>query len=54
MTGHSARRATNPLRDDMDLSEVAGEEHEDAVCLAEVDRPEDDRFGTVRTGRHQR
>jgi geranylgeranyl diphosphate synthase type I len=54
MTGHPARRATDPLRDDVDLSEVAGEEHEDAVCLAEIDGPKDDRLGTIRTGRHQK
>ena len=52
--GHPARRATDPLRDDVDLAEVAREENEDAVGFAEVDRPEDDRFGAVRARRHRR
>jgi hypothetical protein len=35
------------------LPEVAAEEHEDAICLSEIDRPQDDRLGTVRARRHQ-
>jgi len=53
MTGHPARRATDPLRDDVDFAEMAGEEDEDAIGLTEVDRAKDDRLGAIRTGRHQ-
>ena len=52
MTGHSARRAADALRDDVDLAEVPGEEDEDAVGLTEIDRPQNDRLGTVRARRH--
>jgi membrane protein YdbS with pleckstrin-like domain len=32
----------------MDLAEVPGEEDEDAIRFAEIDRPQDDRFGAIR------
>jgi hypothetical protein len=32
---------------------VAAEEHEDAICLSEIDRPQDDRLGAIRARRHQ-
>jgi hypothetical protein len=51
--GKAARRTADALRDDADLPEVAREEREDAVGLAEVERLEDDRFGTVRARRHR-
>ena len=54
MTGHPARRATDPLRDDVHLAEVAGEKDEDPVGLTEVDRAKDDGLSAIRTGRHQR
>ena len=54
MASHPARRATDPLRDDVHLAEVAGEEDEDPVGLTEVDRAKDDGLSAIRTGRHQR
>ena len=54
VTGHPARRATDPLRDDVHLAEVACEEDEDAIGLTEVDRAKDDGLSAIRTGRHQR
>jgi hypothetical protein len=50
---HAARRTSDALCDDVDLPEVAAEEHEDAVGLSEIDRPQDDRFGAIRARRHQ-
>jgi hypothetical protein len=48
MTRETARRLANALRDDAHFAEMAGEEREDAIRLAEVNGLEHDRLGTVR------
>ncbi len=50
---HTARRTPDALGNDVELPEVAAEEHEDAIGLSEIDRPKDDRLGAVRARRHQ-
>ena len=50
---HAARRTSDALGNDVELPEVAAEEHENAICLSEIDRPQDDRFGAIGARRHQ-
>ena len=50
---HAARRTSDALGYDVELAEVAAEEHENAVGLSEIDRPKDDRLGAIRARRHQ-
>jgi hypothetical protein len=50
--GHAARRSPYAFGDDAHFAEMAREEDEDAVCLSEIVRLEDDRLGTVRARCH--
>src|SRR5438552_8543218 len=50
--GHAACRSPYAFCDDTHFAEMAREEDEDAVCLGEVVRLEDDRLGTVRARCH--
>ena len=49
MAREAARGLADPFCDDAHLSEVTGEQGEDAVRLTEVDGLEHDRLGTIRT-----
>jgi len=54
VASETARGLSDALRDDAHLSEMTGEQREDAVRLAEVDGLEHDGLGTIRTRPHQR